>query len=145
MEGEVGRGEKTWSLRRGIDWLQGLLPLSSVDFSYTYWEFLEIFLLEQSDISIYVQVKLLPTVRRQASLAVRRPSGIRDQFLFPFKISFRQLRVCYSYFIAVSLTRGRVCNLLFLLVIVSAVPRDSRPYFIVTILKTPPTWRVRSP
>jgi hypothetical protein len=46
---------------------------------------------------------------------------------------------CY-YFVAPSLTRGRVCNLMLLLVLASAVPRDSRPYFIVPILETPPTW-----
>jgi hypothetical protein len=56
---------------------------------------------------------------------------------------FRQLWVCY--FVAPSLMRGRVCNLLLLLVLSSAVPRDSRPYFIVPILETPPTWRSRSP
>jgi hypothetical protein len=38
------------------------------------------------------------------------PSGTRDQFFFLFDISFRQLWVCY--FVAHSLTRGRVCNLL---------------------------------
>jgi hypothetical protein len=41
--------------------------------------------------------------------------------------------------------RGRVCNLLLLLVLASTVPRDSRPYFNVPILETPPTWRARSP
>jgi hypothetical protein len=34
-----------------------------------------------------------------------------DQFFFHFVISLRQLRVCY--FVAPSLTRGRVCNLLY--------------------------------
>jgi hypothetical protein len=52
------------------------------------------------------------------------------------------LRLCY--FIAPSLTRGRVCNLMLLLVLASASPRDSRPYFIVPILETPPTWKARS-
>jgi hypothetical protein len=42
---------------------------------------------------------------------VRRPSGTRDQFFFLLEISFRLLRVCY--FVAPSLTRGRVCNLLY--------------------------------
>jgi hypothetical protein len=41
---------------------------------------------------------------------VRHPSGTRDQFFFLLEISFRQLRLCY--FVAPSLTRGRVCNLL---------------------------------
>jgi hypothetical protein len=38
---------------------------------------------------------------------------------FSFDIFFRQLRVCY--FVAPSLTRGRICNLLLLLVLSSAV------------------------
>jgi hypothetical protein len=42
-------------------------------------------------------------------LGVSRPSGTRDQF-FLNEICFRHLRVCY--FVAPSLTRGRVCNLL---------------------------------
>jgi hypothetical protein len=42
---------------------------------------------------------------------VRLPSGTRDQFFFLLETSFRQLRVCY--FVAPSLTRGRVCNLLY--------------------------------
>jgi hypothetical protein len=53
-------------------------------------------------------------------LGVRCPSGTRDQFFFLLEISFRQLLVCY--FVAPSLARGRVCNLLFLLVFASAVP-----------------------
>jgi hypothetical protein len=80
---------------------------------------------------------LLPTVSRPVRLGVRHPSGTGDQFLFLLEIFFRQLRVCY--FVAPSLTRGRVCNLLLLLVIASAVPLDSRPYFTVLILETPPT------
>jgi hypothetical protein len=62
----------------------------------------------------------------------------RDQFVFLLEIFFRQLRVCY--FVAPSLMRGRVCNLLLLLVLASAVPQDSRPYLIVPILENPPTW-----
>jgi hypothetical protein len=46
-----------------------------------------------------------------------------DQFFFPLEIFFRQLRVCY--FVAPSLTRGQVCNLLLLLVLASAVPLGS--------------------
>jgi hypothetical protein len=37
--------------------------------------------------------------------------GTSDQFFFLLEISFKQLRVCY--FVAFSLTRGRVCNLLY--------------------------------
>jgi hypothetical protein len=58
-----------------------------------------------------VEVNLQPTVSRPVCLGVRHPSGIRDQFFFLLEISFRQLRVCY--FVAPSLTRGRVCNLLY--------------------------------
>jgi hypothetical protein len=53
-----------------------------------------------------VEVTLRPTV----CLGVRRPSGIRDQFYFLLEYFFRQLRFCS--FVAPSLTRGRVCNLL---------------------------------
>jgi hypothetical protein len=82
-----------------------------------------------------VRVTLRPTVSRV--------SGTRDQFLILLEIFFRRLRVCY--FVAPSLTRGRVCNLLLLLVLANAVPPDSRPYFTIPIFETPPTWRVRSP
>jgi hypothetical protein len=64
-------------------------------------------------------------------------------FSFSSKCSLDSCGVCY--FVAPSLTRGRVCNLLLLLVLASSDPRDSRPHFIVPILETPPTWRVRSP
>jgi hypothetical protein len=56
-----------------------------------------------------VEVNLQPTVSRPVCLGVRRPFGTRDQFFFLLEIPFRQLRVCY--FVAPSLTRGRVCNL----------------------------------
>jgi hypothetical protein len=69
--------------------------------------------------------------------------GQVTNFFFLLEIFFRQLRVCY--FVASSLMRGRVCNLLLLLFLASTVPRNSRPYFIVPILETPPTWRARSP
>jgi hypothetical protein len=59
---------------------------------------------------IEVEIKLRPTVSRRVRLGVRHPSGTRDQFFFLLKIFFRQLWVCY--FVAPSLTRGRVCNLL---------------------------------
>jgi hypothetical protein len=48
---------------------------------------------------------------------------VRDQFFSPLEIFLWQLRVCY--FMAPSLTRGRVCNLLLLLVLTSAVPLRS--------------------
>jgi hypothetical protein len=61
-------------------------------------------------ITTEVEVNLRPTVSRPVCLGVRRASGICDQFFFLLEISFKQLRVCY--FVAPSLTRGRVCNLL---------------------------------
>jgi hypothetical protein len=70
-----------------------------------------------------VEVTLRPTVSRPVCPGVRRPSGTSDQFFFLLEIFFRQLRVCY--FVTPSLTRGRVCNLLLLLVLASAVPLGS--------------------
>jgi hypothetical protein len=80
-----------------------------------------------------VEVKLRPTVSRPVRLGVRHSPGTHDQFLFLLNVLFRQLRVCY--FVTHSLTRGRVCNLPLLLVLASAVRRDSDS----------PTWRARSP
>jgi hypothetical protein len=57
-----------------------------------------------------VEVNLWPTVSRLVCLGVRRPSGTRDQFFFRLEISFRRLQL---YFVATSLTGGRVCNLLY--------------------------------
>jgi hypothetical protein len=59
---------------------------------------------------VEVEVNLIPAVSRPGCLGVGHPSGTRDQFLFLFEIFFRHLQVCY--FVAPSLTRGRVCNLL---------------------------------
>jgi hypothetical protein len=56
-------------------------------------------------------VNLPPMVSRPVCPGVRRPSGTCDQFFFLLEISFRQLRVCN--FVAHSLTRGRVCKLLY--------------------------------
>jgi hypothetical protein len=64
-----------------------------------------------SEVEVEVEVNSRPTVSRPVCLGVRRPSGTRDQFFFLLKISFRQLRVCY--FVVPSLTRGRICNLLY--------------------------------
>jgi hypothetical protein len=61
-------------------------------------------------IEVEVEVNLRPTVSRPVCPGVRRPSGTRDQFFFRHEISGRQLRLWY--FVAPSLTRLRVCNLL---------------------------------
>jgi hypothetical protein len=80
---------------------------------------------------------------------VRHPSGTRDQFFFLLEIFCGRLRVCY--FVAPSLTRGRVCNLLLLLVLASAVPLESeslRTHYHILLsqfLRLPSTWRPRSP
>jgi hypothetical protein len=58
-----------------------------------------------------VEVNLRPAVSRPVCLGVRHPSGTFDRFFFLLEISFRHLRVWY--FVAPSLTRGRVCNLLY--------------------------------
>jgi hypothetical protein len=65
-------------------------------------------------------------VSRPVHLGVRHPSGTSDQIFFLFEIFFRELQVCH--FVAPSLTRGRLCNLLLLLVLASAMPvgSDSR-------------------
>jgi hypothetical protein len=60
---------------------------------------------------VKVKVNLRPTVSRPVCLGVRRLSGTCDKFFFLLEISFRQLCVCY--FVAPSLTRGLVCNLLY--------------------------------
>jgi hypothetical protein len=65
----------------------------------------------ESVVEVEVEVNLRPTVSRPVCLGVRRLTGTRNQFFFILEISFRQLRVCY--FLAPSLTRGRVCNLLY--------------------------------
>jgi hypothetical protein len=62
-------------------------------------------------IMLLVEVNLRPTISRPVCLGVRLPSGTCDQFFFLFEISLRQLQVCY--FVALSLTRRRVCNLLY--------------------------------
>jgi hypothetical protein len=68
---------------------------------------------------------------------------------FSFSLKF-PLDNCVCYFVAPSLTRGRVCNLLFSCFWAlpehswAEVPQYSRPYFTV-LSETPPTWRARFP
>jgi hypothetical protein len=52
-----------------------------------------------------------PAVSRPVCRGVRRPSGTCNQFYFLLEIFFRQLQVCNI--VTPSLTRGRVCNLLY--------------------------------
>jgi hypothetical protein len=61
-------------------------------------------------VEVAFAVNLRPTVSRPVCPGIRRPSGTCDQFFFRHEITFRQLRLCY--FVAPSLTRVRVCNLL---------------------------------
>jgi hypothetical protein len=59
---------------------------------------------------VKVKIILRPTVSRPVCPGVRRPSGTRDQFFFLLDIFFRHL--WDRYFVAPSLTRGLICNLL---------------------------------
>jgi hypothetical protein len=69
--------------------------------------------------AVKVIVTLQPTISRSVRLGGRRPSGTRDQFFFLLEFFFQTVAV--RYLVASSLTRGRVCNLLLLLVSTSAV------------------------
>jgi hypothetical protein len=79
-----------------------------------------------STVKVKAKVILRLTVSQPVRPGVGHPSGTRDQFFFLLEIFFRQLRVCY--FVAPSLTRGQVCNLLLLLVLASAVPLRSESH-----------------
>jgi hypothetical protein len=85
-----------------------------------------------------VRVILWPTVSRPVRLGVRHPSGTSDQFFFLIEIFFRQLRVCY--FVAPSLTRGRVCNLLSLLVLARQSRSSPSPKELKTRFYCPNSW-----
>jgi hypothetical protein len=85
---------------------------------------------------VKVKVIFLPTVSRPVCLAVRHPSGIRDQF-FCFLLQLFSdrweggsvvFRRCWT----------RQCSLSR-----AWVPRDSWPYFTVSIFEALPTWRAR--
>jgi hypothetical protein len=62
----------------------------------------------------------------------------RDQFFFLLEIFFRQLRVCY--FVAPSLSRGRVCNSLLLLVSPAQSRSGLSPEGLKTIFDCSNSW-----
>jgi hypothetical protein len=62
-------------------------------------------------LKLKLKLKLIYDRQSVGRLSVRRPSGTCDQFFFLLEISFRQLLVCC--FVEPSLTRWRVCNLLY--------------------------------
>jgi hypothetical protein len=62
-----------------------------------------------------LSLMLRPTVRRPVYLGIKHPSGSYDQIF----ITVRYMRVCWCG--ALSLTKGRICRLQFLLALVSAV------------------------
>jgi hypothetical protein len=72
---------------------------------------------------VKVKVTLRPKTSRPVRLGVRRPSETRDQFFYLLEIFFYTVAVCYV--VAPSLTRGPVCNLLYLPVLASAVTLGS--------------------
>jgi hypothetical protein len=70
-----------------------------------------LYLITPEIVEVEIEVNLRPIVSRQVCLGVRHPYGTSDQFFFLLEIFFKQLQFCY--FVAPSLTRGRVCNVLY--------------------------------
>jgi hypothetical protein len=89
-----------------------------------------ILLLSTSDPSwtlLSLSLMLRPTVSRSVCLEIKHPSGAYDQIL----LLPEQLRVWWCG--ALSLTRGRVCRLQFLLALASAVILGPSPMGLATI------------
>jgi hypothetical protein len=98
------------------------------------------------EVEVEVEVNLRPTVSRPVCPGVRLSSGTRDQIFYLLEISFRQLPL--SYFVAPSLTRGRVCNLLVQLLLglgrgvtLGSKSRSSHGHILLSHL----TWKARFP
>jgi hypothetical protein len=87
------------------------------------------------EVEVEVEFKLRPTVSRPVLLGVRHPTGTSDKFFFLLQIFFKQLRVCY--FVAPSLTKGRVCNVVLLLASPAQSSSGLRPAELKTIFYCP--------
>jgi hypothetical protein len=122
MGSSVERLQKDWSRKKGMCWIT---TLHRVCIMWYLGVIYVVYAYIVEVVKVKVKVTLRPTVSRPVRIGVRRPPGTRDQFFFPLEIFFRQFRVCY--FVAPSLTRGWVCNLLLLLLLASAVPLGSVP------------------
>jgi hypothetical protein len=86
-------------------------------FKLTFWKIYSVSVFRWNLLNwaqVEVEVTLQLTFSRPVSLGVRSPSGTCDQFFFIFDIFFRHFQV--YYFVAPSLMKGRVCNLLLLLI-----------------------------
>jgi hypothetical protein len=99
---------------------------ASSNFSFVSWLFITVPLPSKGQLFLKLKFIFDRQSDGQSVLVGRRPSGTRGQFFFRLEISFRQLRVCY--FVAPSLRRGRVCNLLYSCFWAFAIPAFIRTY-----------------
>jgi hypothetical protein len=118
-------------------------------FQRRMFPFLWIPKLSSSPAEVEVNVNLRPTIGRPVCLGVGHPSGTRDQVFLLHQIFLRQLRLCY--FVAPSLTRGRVCNLPYNCFwawpeqsLLGRSPAELAAIFFCLIWDSP-TWKGRSP